>query len=70
MNELDVDSWNVTVAPRDLLENYCMRDSLVQLLSHAPTITDHRQFEKWVFVGKRDSTFAYQPKIRRTFSRT
>ncbi|KAA1076273.1 hypothetical protein PGT21_000483 [Puccinia graminis f. sp. tritici] len=52
MDDFDVDSWNVTVAPKDLLENYCLKDSLVQLLSHAPSITDHQRFEKWVFVGK------------------
>ncbi|KAA1073136.1 hypothetical protein PGT21_000960 [Puccinia graminis f. sp. tritici] len=52
MGDFDVDSWNVTVAPKDLLENYCLKDFLVQLLSHASTITDHQRFEKWVFVGK------------------
>ncbi|KAA1069866.1 hypothetical protein PGT21_034647 [Puccinia graminis f. sp. tritici] len=52
MDDFDVDLWNVNVAPKDLLENYCLRDSLVRLLSLAPSITDHKRYEKWVFVGK------------------
>ncbi|KNZ54132.1 hypothetical protein VP01_3032g2 [Puccinia sorghi] len=47
--ETDLDSWNVTVAPDDLIGNYCVKETMVQLTIHAPSITNLLDFNDWVY---------------------
>ncbi|PLW23247.1 hypothetical protein PCANC_26590 [Puccinia coronata f. sp. avenae] len=50
--EIDVDSWNVSVKPEDLLGNYMLKDTLVHLACHLPRISDVKHFKQWVLVGR------------------
>ncbi|KNZ53785.1 hypothetical protein VP01_3135g3 [Puccinia sorghi] len=42
--ETNLDSLNVTVAPDDLIGNYCVKETIVQLTTHTPSITDLLDF--------------------------
>lgn len=63
MGPHDLDAWNISMYPRDLLQVFKPM-SPVQLVSHAPTIKDHPTFKDWVSIGQSVFNIKIHPKFK------
>ncbi|KNZ48319.1 hypothetical protein VP01_5755g1 [Puccinia sorghi] len=61
--QINFDSWNVTVAPDDLIGNYCVKVTIVQLTTHAPSLTDLLDFNNWAYFGKAGFYIQMEPHL-------
>ncbi|KNE95829.1 hypothetical protein PSTG_10889 [Puccinia striiformis f. sp. tritici PST-78] len=66
-SNIDIDSWNVTISPEKLIGNYCLIDTSITLVSHAPTLHDYEKFSDWVYVGKAGFWIRIPPQYKKTF---
>jgi len=62
--ETDLNSWNVTLSPQDLIGAYCVGETIVNLTTHAPIIHDLDDYDEWVFVGKAGFHICIEPQFK------
>jgi len=48
----NLNSWNTTLFPPDLIGTCCVAGTIVYFTTHAPNIHDLEYYDGWVFVGK------------------
>ncbi|PLW47621.1 hypothetical protein PCANC_18685 [Puccinia coronata f. sp. avenae] len=66
-NITDVDFWNISTQPEDLIGKYLLMDTIVHLTLHAPTIKDHNKSSKWTFVGRAGFWIRISPEYKDQF---
>ncbi|SPO37382.1 uncharacterized protein PSFLO_02855 [Pseudozyma flocculosa] len=59
----DLDGYNFTILPRDLVELYGSITS-VQLASHAPMVRDKEVYKNWMFIGSGPALFKVSPHFK------
>jgi len=62
----DVDAWNVTVYPEDLIRIHGRKLTLVRLVSRAPfpVIRDAEMYRSWVYVAEGVGYFKVEPRFK------